>query len=77
MLAFIPGAGALTAIGVNSSLNLLYTWRFGAALVRLFDRPDFSDLDLDEILRFLLLILPAAPIPHVSELQEIGEIIFS
>lgn len=38
----IPGAGTLTAVGISTSLNMLFTYRFGKLLVERFDKPDID-----------------------------------
>jgi uncharacterized protein (DUF697 family) len=65
----IPGAGTLTAVGVNSFLNFWYTWRVGRALAILFDREDFSLDDVSKVAKDLLAGLTA--LPHLSDLGEV------
>jgi uncharacterized protein (DUF697 family) len=42
----IPGAGTVAAIGISSSLNALFTLKFGQVLVKAFDKPT---LDVPEL----------------------------
>jgi uncharacterized protein (DUF697 family) len=70
LLHVIPGAGTLSAIGVNSFLNFFFTWRIGKALSTLFERGDFSMEDAGEMVGYMMTIVTPFPRP-----EELGEMI--
>jgi hypothetical protein len=58
---FIPGIGTLSAIGINSSLNYLFTYKFGSAIVRLFSTGQFSTLEIGIAVMSILCIVIKIP----------------
>jgi len=68
LLHLIPGAGSIAAIGVNSTLNYLFTYKLGHAFSNLFDRGEFDDEDVKGLVMTLLTLVAAFP-----TLDEIGD----
>jgi uncharacterized protein (DUF697 family) len=74
LLHLIPGAGTLAAIGVNSLLNLFFTWRFGNAMAKLFERGAFDAEDFGDIVAYTLAILTPFPTPGaLGEMVSVAE----
>lgn len=69
LLHGIPGAGTIAAVGINSAMNFFYTWRFGAGLAAMFDKPGFTLGDATTMARQLVTAI--APLPSRSELLEV------
>ncbi|MEM7370674.1 MAG: DUF697 domain-containing protein [Bacteroidota bacterium] len=61
LLHLIPAAGTLAAIGVNSLLNALFTYKMGHALSRLFDKGDFDEGDIADMAATLLTLVACFP----------------
>ncbi len=57
----IPGAGTLTAMGISSALNALFTYKFGAAVSNQFDRADFDLNDAAVAAASILAVLCTFP----------------
>jgi uncharacterized protein (DUF697 family) len=70
LLHLIPGAGSLAAVGVNSALDFLYTWRLGCSLSNLFDRSDFMPSDVRRMAMDIVHII--GPIPTFKEILSIS-----
>jgi uncharacterized protein (DUF697 family) len=70
LLHLIPVAGSLAAIGVNSSLNYLFTYKFGNAMAKLFDKGTFDTSDTQEVIITLLTLVAAIP-----AVDEVGDMI--
>jgi hypothetical protein len=68
-LHFIPVAGTLAVVGISGAMNYLYTWRLGAAMATMFDKPDFSFREALAIAAQLVKVL--IPKPSSRELIEI------
>lgn len=69
LLHLIPGAGTLAAIGVNSLLNALYTYKMGHALSNLFDKGGFEMSDVDWVAKNLMAVILTIPTP--SEIADV------
>lgn len=63
-----PGAGTLAVIGINSFLNFWFTYRVGRAVASLFDRPDFTALDVGELAQIVIPMV--TPIPGPREVAD-------
>ncbi len=61
LLHLIPGLGSLAAIGVNSGLNFLFTYKLGSALSKMFDKGAFDDSDVTEAVYVLTTLVAAIP----------------
>lgn len=61
LLHLVPGFGTLAAIGVNSSLNFLFTYKLGSALAKLFDKGAFDESDTTEAVLVLTTLVAAVP----------------
>lgn len=61
LLHLIPGIGTLGAIGVNSSLNYLFTYKFGHAISNLFDRGEFDKSDVVAMVSSIMTLVAAIP----------------
>jgi len=68
LLHLIPGAGTLAAMGVNSGLNALFTYRFGHAISDLFDKGSFSPSDVATAVTTVLTMV--ACLPHPNEILD-------
>lgn len=69
LLHLIPGAGTLAAIGVNSLLNALYTYKMGHALSNLFDKGGFDMSDVNWVAGNLMSVVLTVPTP--SEIADV------
>jgi hypothetical protein len=58
-----PGAGALAAMGMNSTLNYLFTYRFGHAITAFFEHGDFDASDAVAAAASILPLLTHLPTP--------------
>ena len=63
-LHLIPGAGTLAAIGVNSSLNALFTYKMGHALSKTFDQKGLDSSNATEMTCMLLSLVACLPTFH-------------
>ena len=72
LLHLIPGAGTAAAIGVNSALDFLYTWRLGCTLAKLFDKPDFVATDARRLALDIAHVI--GPVPTIKELLAISRV---
>jgi hypothetical protein len=68
LLHLIPGAGTLAAIGVNSSLNYLFTYKVGHAISNLFDKGSYDASDVNNLVTTTLTLIVGIP-----TLGEIGD----
>ena len=68
LLHLIPGAGTLAAIGVNSFMNFLFTYKLGNGLSKMFDKGTFDDNDVAEAVIVLLGIV--AVLPSLGEMHD-------
>lgn len=73
LLHLIPGAGSVAAMGVNSALDFLYTWRLGSALANLFDKPDFVAGDIGSMAWNIVQVI--GPLPTFREIVGIARIL--
>jgi uncharacterized protein (DUF697 family) len=73
LLHLIPGAGTLAAMGVNSSLNALFTYKLGHALSNLFDKGEFDDSDVTNAIHALLTLIVG--LPTWSEMSDLVALI--
>lgn len=73
LLHLIPGAGSVAAMGVNSALDFLYTWRLGSALANLFDKPEFVPGDIGTMAWNIIQVI--GPLPTFRELVGIARIL--
>lgn len=69
MFHLIPGAGTLLACGVSSLMNIVYTYKFGAACAKLLDKKEFDLGDATNAATCVLSLLCTFPIP--SEIKDI------
>ncbi|HXO27227.1 MAG TPA: hypothetical protein VOA80_07785 [Thermoanaerobaculia bacterium] len=68
LLHLIPGAGTLAAMGVNSGLNALFTYKFGHAISNLFDKGTFDGGDATAAAATVLTLV--ACLPNLDELSD-------
>jgi hypothetical protein len=68
LLHLIPGAGSLAAMGVNSGMNALYTYKFGHAMSNLFDKGNFDEGDVTAAIAAVLTLV--ACIPSFDEISD-------
>lgn len=61
ILRWIPGAGTVTAMGVNAGANYLYTYRLGHAFGEMFDRPDLRLGDASALASVLVPLVTKKP----------------
>ena len=69
LLHLVPIAGTLAAIGINSSLNALYTYKVGSAVSVLFDKGGFEEADMADMMNGLLRVI--ATVPTRGEIADI------
>lgn len=67
-LLFIPGIGWLGAMGLNASLNYIFTYKLGKIAKSMFERPTFDAGDVADIAKTLL--LPLLAFPTLGEIRE-------
>jgi len=68
----IPGAGTIAAMGVSSAVNALFTYKFGVAITKLFDKPD---LDLSDAATMATTVISLmCTIPNLGEIKEIVDL---
>jgi uncharacterized protein (DUF697 family) len=60
-LNLIPGFGTVTAVGINSLLNFLYTVRLGSFIARQMEKTDFDTNDIAHLVPELTAIVFAVP----------------
>jgi uncharacterized protein (DUF697 family) len=68
LLNLIPGAGTLAAMGVNSGLNALFTYRFGHAMSSLFDKGTFDTSDAASATATVLTVIVG--LPSLNEISD-------
>jgi len=61
LLHLIPGFGSLAAIGVNSTLNALFTYKLGHAISNLFNKGSFDTSDITNTVTILLTLVVGLP----------------
>lgn len=69
ILKMIPGPGSFTAIGINSILNVIYTYKLGSEFSNLFDRSDFGPQDVEYVVKSLTSLVVC--LPSGDEIKEI------
>jgi hypothetical protein len=73
LLHLIPGMGTLAAIGVNTGLNFLFTYKLGSALAKMFDKGAFDDGDVTEAVYVLTTLVAALPaLSDVSDMMALA-----
>jgi hypothetical protein len=65
----IPGAGTLTAMGVSSAINAIYTLKFAHGIGKLFEKREFGLVDAADAATVVLAVLCTMPRP--AEFQEV------
>ncbi len=68
LLNYIPHAGHLSAIGVNSILNYVFTYTLGCALAKAFAESESDESDVNQMI--LTLGSSAARWPGVDEMRD-------
>lgn len=66
----IPGLGWLGAMGLNSTLNYLFTFRLGKTVASMFDDPSFDFGNMADITQYV--VLPMLSIPTLREFREMA-----
>lgn len=61
LLHLIPGAGTLAAIGVNSFMNFLFTYKLGHGLSKMFEKGSYDDSDAAQAVIVLLGVVAVLP----------------
>lgn len=64
----IPGLGWLGAMGLNSTLNYIFTFKLGKVAAGLFSQPGFDFGNTADIAQYV--VLPMISIPTLSEIRE-------
>jgi uncharacterized protein (DUF697 family) len=67
-LLLIPGIGWLGAMGLNATLNYVFTYKFGKIAKSMFERPSFDVGDAADMAK--LLLLPLLSFPGLAEIRE-------
>jgi uncharacterized protein (DUF697 family) len=70
LLNLVPGAGTIAAMGVNGSLNYLFTYKLGHTMSTLFDKGEYDESDLNTLVTTVLTLLVAVP-----SFDELGDMI--
>jgi hypothetical protein len=68
LLHLMPGIGSIGAIGVNSTLNYLFTYRLGHAMSKLFDKGGYDEVDVSALITTVLPLV--AGIPNLDEIRD-------
>lgn len=68
----IPGAGTLLAMGISTTLNVLFTYKFGAAVTKLFDKETFDFKDAARAATTVLAHMCTRP--TIREIQDIKDL---
>lgn len=69
-LWLVPGLGWLGAMGLNSTLNYLFTYRLGKTVAGMFDDPSFNFGNMADITQYV--VLPMLSIPTLREFREMA-----
>ncbi len=64
----LPGLGWLGAMGLNSALNFIFTYKLGKVTSSLFSKPGFDFGSTADIMQYV--VLPMLSIPTLSEVRE-------
>jgi uncharacterized protein (DUF697 family) len=72
LVSLIPG-GVLVAVGVNSALNALFTYKLGDALAKLFDKGQFDSSDVATAVTTLLSLVVG--MPTFGQLRDFGSLL--
>jgi hypothetical protein len=64
----IPGPGNIAAMGVNATLNYIFTYKIGHALSNLFDKGGYDLLDVSSLIPKVLSLI--TPIPRLKEISD-------
>jgi uncharacterized protein (DUF697 family) len=67
LLHFIPGAGSIVSVGVNSLLNFLYTFRLGRYLALKMEKPEFDTGDFADVIPEMTTMVFS--LPSITELR--------
>ncbi|WP_020537947.1 hypothetical protein [Lewinella cohaerens] len=67
-IMFIPGIGIFGAMGMNSALNYIFTFKLGKIASGLFERTSFDAADAADIAKMLL--LPLLSIPTMGDIRD-------
>jgi len=67
-IMLIPGIGLFGAMGINSILNYMFTYKLGKIAKGLFEKPGFDPGDATDLAKMVL--LPLLSIPTFSEIRE-------
>ena len=54
LLHLIPAAGSIAAMGVNGTLNYVFTYRIGHTISKLFDKGSYDEADVNGLLTTVL-----------------------
>ena len=68
----IPGAGSLTAMGISTALNAIFTYKFGAAVSDLFDSSRIDPEDASKMATTVLAVM--CTFPSMSEVRDLLDI---
>ena len=73
LLHLIPGAGSIAAMGVNGTLNYVFTYRVGHSISNLFAKGSYDEADMKVLLTTVLsLVGSKATLAEITDMATLG-----
>jgi hypothetical protein len=73
LLHLVPGAGSIAAMGVNGTLNYVFTYRVGHAISNLFAKGNYDEADMKVLLTTVLsLVGSKATLAEINDMATLG-----